>query len=79
MGIISRFELVEKSDSSGYDVKIEGNPIRIAEMVGRAVASMCSKLPPELRLVFQATMSKSYEMEVEKSGETESAPSGEEF
>lgn len=75
---LSCFELTEKSDS-GYFVKIEGNPIRIAEMIGCAVATLCRELPPVQRLMFQAAMAKSYEMEVKKSGETESAPSGEEF
>lgn len=76
---LSCFELTEKSDSSGYFVKIKGNPIRIAEMIGCAVASLCRELPSVQRLMFQAAMSKSYEMEVKKSGETESAPGCEEF
>ena len=75
----ARFELTENSEGNGYFVTIEGNPIRLAEMIGRAVASLCLELPAEQRLLFQAAMSKSYEMEVEKSGETESDPSSEEF
>lgn len=79
MSIPTRFACVENDEKSGFVVEITGNPARIAEMLGSAVASLVTKLPPAQRIIFEAVMSKSYEMEVKKHGETKGIAGCEEF
>ncbi len=61
----TEIHMVENEKGNGYTAQFEGDVMTMAQMIGRAIAEICDKIPPAARLLFQSRLTECYKKEVE--------------